>query len=271
MTPTGHAERREAGSALRSQLWGNDEATDEDLSGAETPGAIRAWQTDYVLGEIWSRPVLSLRDRSLASLAAAAVTGHAKTTEKYAAAALHVGVSVEDLDSVVAQLFAYGGEPCGDVANEAIASVAEREGVPWPLRDEPGAKDDDQRTDDGYDVMRTLGGGRVPPTAELGLEWFSSNLHELGPYAYRWAFGDVWCHGPLSRRDRSLLAIAITGTAGTAPQLRTHAGGGINHGLSREGVEEILLSVSTVIGIPRAFSALLVVWELWATLDGAAP
>jgi 4-carboxymuconolactone decarboxylase len=46
-------------------------------------------------------------------------------------------------------------------------------------------------------------------------------LGDVGTLAFRWAFGEIWSRPELSRRDRSLVVIAILGAMGQERELAT--------------------------------------------------
>ncbi len=93
-------------------------------------------------------------------------------------------------------------------------------------------------------------------------------LGGVGVVAYRWAFGEIWSRPQLSRRDRSIVVIAILISLGATAELVVHAPAGLRHGLTRIEVEEIVNHLALYAGIPRAVEAMRTVREAWAKLDG---
>ena len=85
--------------------------------------------------------------------------------------------------------------------------------------------------------------------------------------AYRWAFGEIWSRDELSRRDRSVVVIAILTSLGAVAELAVHVPAGLAHGLSRAEIEEIVTHVSLYAGLPRAVEAMRAARAAFAKLD----
>jgi len=69
------------------------------------------------------------------------------------------------------------------------------------------------------------------------------------------AWGSVWTRGQLSRRERSMLTIAMLASLGHLEELAMHLRATANTGTSMEDVREVLLQVAVYAGIPAANSA----------------
>ena len=78
--------------------------------------------TRYAWGEIWSRPGLDRRTRSLVTIAALVALGREHELELHVRAALRNGVTPDDLKEVLLQCAVYCGVPA---ANGAFA-IAQR-------------------------------------------------------------------------------------------------------------------------------------------------
>ncbi len=94
-------------------------------------------------------------------------------------------------------------------------------------------------------------------------------LGELGVTAYRWAFGEIWSRPELSRRDRSIVVIAILIALGASAELDVHFPAGLRHGLTRIELEEIVNHLALYAGIPRAVEAMRTLRAAFARLDEA--
>lgn len=68
--------------------------------------------------------------------------------------------------------------------------------------------------------------------------------------------GDVWERSGLSRRDRSLVTVAVLAATGRPEQLRFHLGFAIDNGLSVEELTEALTHLAFYAGWPSAVTAL---------------
>ena len=89
----------------------------------------------------------------------------------------------------------------------------------------------------------------------------------VGEWAMKWAFGEIWARPQLSRRDRSLVVIAILTALGQEQELAFHVPGGLNHGLTREEIEEIMTHLCLYAGFPRAVDGMRAARRAFAQLD----
>ena len=76
--------------------------------------------------------------------------------------------------------------------------------------------------------------------------------------------GRIWQRGVLTRRERSLVAIAALTALGTKDRLRIHVGGALRHGATPEEIEETILTLMVYAGHARATEAIEVAREVIA-------
>src|SRR5262245_15577137 len=76
----------------------------------------------------------------------------------------------------------------------------------------------------------------------------------LGSFGFD-AVGDLWARPQLARRDRSLLVLSTLAAQARDEELELHTQVGLNHGLTRVEIEEILLHVAAYVGFPAAMAA----------------
>ncbi|ONI84512.1 4-carboxymuconolactone decarboxylase [Actinosynnema sp. ALI-1.44] len=115
-------ERYEQGMRVRREVLG-DEHVDRAI--ARTDDVTRDFQ-DYITrnawGDIWSRPGLDRRSRSLITLALLAALQHEGELAMHVRAALRNGVTKEEISEVLLQVGLYAGVP---TANRALAVAQE--------------------------------------------------------------------------------------------------------------------------------------------------
>jgi 4-carboxymuconolactone decarboxylase len=66
------------------------------------------------------------------------------------------------------------------------------------------------------------------------------------------AWGSVWSRPGLSRRERSLITIALLAAAGHDEEVAMHVKASTNTGASPEDIKEALLHVAVYAGVPAA-------------------
>ena len=95
----------------------------------------------------------------------------------------------------------------------------------------------------------------------------SPDLEEL---TSTFAFADLWNRPGLGRRDRSIVAMAITATLRAEPQLGWHVRGALGAGVTPDEVREVLIAVAGLAGFPAAWTALEVAEPILAEHEAAA-
>jgi 4-carboxymuconolactone decarboxylase len=75
-------------------------------------------------------------------------------------------------------------------------------------------------------------------------------------------FGDVWERPGLSKRDRSLATVAALVALHRPAQLRFHLDYGLQNGLSKEELIEVITHLAFYAGWPNAMSAIQVAKEV---------
>ncbi|AXS40356.1 carboxymuconolactone decarboxylase family protein [Breoghania sp. L-A4] len=83
-------------------------------------------------------------------------------------------------------------------------------------------------------------------------------------------FGDIYTRPGLDVRAREIATIAALTAMGTAaPQLKVHVAAGLNVGLSREEIVEIMMQMAVYAGFPAALNGLFVAKEVFADRVGS--
>jgi 4-carboxymuconolactone decarboxylase len=115
-------ERREHGMRIRREVLGDEHV---DAAGERTTEFTADFQdliTRYAWGEIWARPGLDRRTRSAITLTALVARGQFDELAMHVRAALHNGLSADEIKEVLLQSAIYCGVPA---ANSAFA-IAQR-------------------------------------------------------------------------------------------------------------------------------------------------
>jgi 4-carboxymuconolactone decarboxylase len=220
-------------------------------------GALGTYAFD-VVGEMWARPELSRRDRSLIVVSTLAAQGRDEELELHTGVALRNGLTRVEIEEIVVTVAAYAGFPAAMAANRRVdAALRAVEGVETlGDRSPAAAKSDAERDHDGADVYAVISGGRGGKDTTRDLAYVSDALGGVGVLAYRWAFGEIWARDELTRRDRSLVVIAILVALGCSAELAVHVPAGLGHGLTREEIEGAITHLALYSGFPRAVEAM---------------
>lgn len=91
---------------------------------------------------------------------------------------------------------------------------------------------------------------------------------DFATYLLEFPFGDIYSRPGLSSRDREIATIAALAAMGNAqPQLKVHLQAGLNVGLSRDEIVEILMQMAVYAGFPAALNGLFAAKEVFAALQ----
>ena len=241
--------------------WGctTEEAQTSAPDVAQEPQAIGAFSgapylreltTDVLYGDVWERPELSPRDRSLITVAATQALYATDQLRGHLGRALDNGVTPEEISEVITHLAFYSGWPRAVNASRTAAEVFVARGLPLP---EAGPSAPPME-------------GPVEPArgAYLGAPY-------LGLLRNTALYGDVWERPGLSPRDRSLITLASSQALEQADEFRGHIGRGLRNGLTPQEISELITHVAFYAGWPGAVMASRTVIEVFADRDLELP
>ena len=232
-------------------------------------GALGSFAFDVVMGDVWARPQLSRRDRSLIVISVLATIGSTEELSLHTQVGLNNGLTRTEIEELVLHVAAYAGFPMAMQASRVVTDrFCQIDGVDR-LPERTGAEDldDAERRLRAHDVRKSLTGGRCAADGDAGYAAMVEHLGDVGMIAYHWAFGDLWSRDELNRRDRSLIVIAILTVLSRIDELAFHVPAGLNHGLSREEIEEIMVQMTIYGGIPRAVEGIQATRRAFEKID----
>jgi 4-carboxymuconolactone decarboxylase len=118
-------ERRAQGFAVRREVL-SDEHVDRAIAATTDLNAdFQDFITRVAWGDIWSRPGLDRRSRSIAVLSSLIAHGHHEELAMHLRAALRNGLTVDEIREVILQSAIYSGVPAANsafrIANEVLS------------------------------------------------------------------------------------------------------------------------------------------------------
>ncbi len=101
-----------------------------------------------------------------------------------------------------------------------------------------------------------------------------SSLADIAPdfarYVIEFPFGDIYSRPGLDLRAREVATVAaLTALGNAAPQLKVHIEAGLNVGLTREEITEVIMQMAVYAGFPAALNGLFAAKEVFACRDAA--
>jgi 4-carboxymuconolactone decarboxylase len=205
--------------------------------------ALESYTESKLIGEVWKRPDLSPRDRSIVTVAALISRNQTIEMPYHFRRALDNGVKPKELSEIIFHLAFYSGWP------NAMAAVMI-------------AKD--------IFVVRGIGPDQLPKISPslLAMDPVAEEkratrvAQDVGPvsqglvdYTGDLLFHDLWLRPDLAPRDRSLVTVSALIAAGQSAQITFHLNKAMDNGLTRAQASEMLTHLAFYVGWPNAMSA----------------
>jgi 4-carboxymuconolactone decarboxylase len=102
---------------------------------------------------------------------------------------------------------------------------------------------------------------KEPSAVEKMIGDFAPKLVDLTD---RVLFGDIWEREELSKRDRSLVTVAVLIALNRPEQLRFHLAKALENGLKKEELIEVITHLAFYSGWPNAMSAIMIAKEVFS-------
>ena len=237
-------------SLVASAMAGTDPTKARDDIRAVAP-ALEKYRQGVVLGELWKRPGLSGRDRSIVTLAALVSRNQTVEMPYYLTLALDNGVKPAEISEIITHLAFYSGW------GNAMSAIAV--------------------TKDVF-AERKIGADQLPPVSPSLLplneaaeadrskrvgEQFGAVFPGVVQYTTDVLFRDLWLRPGLAPRDRSLVTISSLVASGQVAQLTGHVNIGMNNGLTQAEIAEAITHLAFYVGWPNVFSAMPVAKDVF--------
>jgi len=81
-------------------------------------------------------------------------------------------------------------------------------------------------------------------------------------------FGDVWERSPLSKRDRSMITVAVVAALYRTNEMPFHIERALSNGVTREEVIELFTHLAFYAGWPSAMTGVRIARQVFAKQDG---
>ena len=200
--------------------------------GAPYLGQIR---DTYVYGDIWERPNLTKRDRSMITVAVNQALYATNELRLHMGRALDNGVTQTEISEIIAHVLWYSGFPTGVNAARVAAEVFAERNLP---------------------AIPAAASSRQPPL-EPELEF--PDAYPQAPYLRdllnQVLYAETWKRTELSPRDRSMITVAVGAALYASSEVRYHVGRALNNGVTQDEISEIITHVTFYSGFPTGVNA----------------
>jgi 4-carboxymuconolactone decarboxylase len=208
------------------------------------PG-LAALTDDVLYGDVWRRPELSPRDRSLVTVSALIATGKPAQLAGHLGRAFDNGVQPSEASGLLAHLAIYCGWPSAVAALEVYDQV-------YTARKVDTA------------ALRAVGPRLPVPASDAArARAVNDELRAVAPKFVQLTndvvFDDLWRRSDLTLRDRSLVTIAALAAMGDDDQLDLYLRRGLEAGLTRDQITEALTHLGFYAGWSKAARAMTAV------------
>ena len=196
----------------------------------------------YVYGDIWERPNLSKRDRSMITVAVNQALYATNELRLHMGRALDNGVTQTELSEIIAHVLWYSGFPTGVNAARVAAEVFAERNLP---------------------AIPAAASPRQPPQ-EPELEF--PDAYPQAPYLRdllnQVLYAETWKRTELSPRDRSMITVAVGTALYASSEVRYHVGRALDNGVTQDEISEIITHVTFYSGFPTGVNASRVAAEV---------
>lgn len=124
----------------------------------------------------------------------------------------------------------------------------------------------DELFERGLAIRKAVLGAEFVDKAIASADDFNRPLQRL---VTEYCWGAVWGREELPLKTRSMLNLAMLCALNRPHELKTHIGGALRNGVTREEIREVLLQVGIYCGVPAAVDAFRVAKEALAEWDKA--
>ncbi len=213
--------------------------------------ALEKYAQGTLLMDLWERPGLAPRDRSIVTLAALIARNQAIELDHYVDLALDNGVRPREISEIITHLAFYAGWANAMSAVAVAKDVFARRGVGADQL--PVASPEPFPLDEAAETRR----------ATLVEQQFGAVAPGVVRYTTDVLFRDLWLRPDLAPRDRSLVTVSALIASGQVAQIPYHLNRAMDNGLTREQAGEVVTHLAFYAGWPNAFSALPVAKEVF--------
>lgn len=118
--------KHKAGMKVRREVLGDEHVASAVDRTSEIDKDFQRWITENVWGDLWTRPNLERRDRSLVTIALLAADSH-EELELHLRAAKNTGATPEEIAEVLLHVAVYAGVPAANNAFRMMKTIYEEE------------------------------------------------------------------------------------------------------------------------------------------------
>jgi 4-carboxymuconolactone decarboxylase len=198
-----------------------------------------------LLGDLWKRPGLSPRDRSIITVAVLIARNQTTEMPYHFNLAVDNGVKASELSEIITHLAFYSGWANATSAVAVAKDVFAKRGI----RSDQPASGELLPIDEAAEAQRAARVEQDAGPVAPGVVQYTSDL----------LFHDLWLRPALAPRDRSLVTVSALIALGQTAQITYHLNRAMDNGLTKAQASEMLTQLAFYAGWPDVFFAIPVV------------
>jgi 4-carboxymuconolactone decarboxylase len=213
--------------------------------------ALERYTQRVLLGDLWKRPELSARDRSLVTTAVLIARNQTSELPSHLNLALDNGVKPSEISEAITHLAFYSGWANAMSAVAVTKEIFRDRGI-------------------GADQLPPASGPLLPIDEASEARRAAFVEQSVGPvapgvvqYTTDPLFHDLWLRPALAPRDRSLVTVGALVATGQVAQLSAHLNRAMDNGLTKAEASEVLTHLLFYAGWPNVFSAIPVAKDVF--------
>jgi 4-carboxymuconolactone decarboxylase len=207
--------------------------------------ALARYTQGTLFDDLWKRPDLSPRDRSIITVASLIARNQTIEMPYHFNLALDNGVEPSELSEIITHLAFYSGWANATAAVAVAKDVFGKRGI----GELPADSGEHLPIDEVAEAQRAARVEQDVGPVAPGLVQYTSDL----------LFHDLWLRPELAPRDRSLGTVSALIASGQVAQITYHLNRAMDNGLTKAQASEMLTQLAFYAGWPNVFSAIPVV------------
>ena len=211
---------------------------------------LQRYTEEVLLGEVWQRPQLSLRDRSIATLSVLIARNNSGYLFNYLNIALENGVKPSEISGIVTHLAFYSGWSNALAALQVVQNVFTERGIsiehlPSKIPSVPSFAHMEELR---HTAVKRKFGDVAPGLVQLTKDVI---------------FDDLWLQSDLSIQDRCIVTICSVIATAQSAQLAFYLNRAMDNGITQAALSELMLHVAFYSGWSSVYTALAVVKDVF--------
>jgi 4-carboxymuconolactone decarboxylase len=237
--------------AMAASEWNDRPRTPTAADIRAVSPALERYQQSTLRGDLWKRPDLSPRDRSIVTLAASIARNQTIDLPYQVNLALDNGVKPSEISESITHLAFYSGWGNAMSAVAVTKDIFAERGIRSDQL--PAARGDLLPLDEAAEARRAT--------------QVEANFGQVAPGVVKYTtdvlFHDLWLRPGLAPRDRSLVTVSALIASGQVAQVTFHLNRAMDNGLTQPQAAEVITHLAFYAGWPNAMSALPVAKDVF--------